>query len=116
MPEKAPEKVYAPNEIAARLQASLPHWTYENGHIGRKWKNRNWPDTLMLINAVGYLAEIAGHHPDITASYAALELRLMTHSAGGITDKDFELAQKIESLTAWDPGGEAGALEGRPKA
>jgi 4a-hydroxytetrahydrobiopterin dehydratase len=52
----------------------------------------------MLFNAIAYLAEEADHHPDITASYASLEIRLMTHSAGGITDKDFNLAGRIEAL------------------
>jgi 4a-hydroxytetrahydrobiopterin dehydratase len=52
----------------------------------------------MLLNAIAYLAEQADHHPDITASYAALAVRLTTHSAGGITDKDFDLAEKIEAL------------------
>ena len=52
----------------------------------------------MLFNAIAYLAEQADHHPDITASYASLEIRLMTHSAGGVTDKDFRLAGKIEAL------------------
>ena len=40
----------------------------------------------------------------------------MTHSAGGITDKDFELARKIEDVAGWRPGSEGGALEGKPKA
>jgi pterin-4a-carbinolamine dehydratase len=52
----------------------------------------------MFLNAVGYLAEQADHHPDLAASYASLEVRLMTHSAGGVTDKDFDLAIRIEAL------------------
>ena len=115
MPGKSPEKTFAPAEIAARLSASLAHWSVKDGHLCRTYKTRNWPETLMLANAVGYLAEAAWHHPDLSASYASLEVRLMTHSAGGITEKDFELAQKIEALATWDPAGEGGALEGRPK-
>ena len=52
----------------------------------------------MVINAVGHLAEAAWHHPDITASYAFVEVRLQNHAAKGITDKDFELAKKIEDV------------------
>ena len=52
----------------------------------------------MVINAVGHLAEAAWHHPDITASYAWVEVRLQNHAAKGITDKDFELAKKIEDV------------------
>ena len=58
----------------------------------------------MVINAVGHLAEAAWHHPDLTASYAWVEVRLMTHDHKGITDKDFELAKKIEEVVQWQPG------------
>ena len=68
----------------------------------------------MVINTVGHLAEAAWHHPDITASYAWVEVRLMNHAAKGITDKDFELAKKIEEVVEWQPGKEGGALEGTP--
>ncbi|WP_088342460.1 MULTISPECIES: 4a-hydroxytetrahydrobiopterin dehydratase [Rhodomicrobium] len=114
MPGRADETVYTPDEIAERLE-DMPDWRFENGHIVRNWKTRNWPDTLMLINAIGYLAEIAWHHPEISASYGALKVRLMTHSAHGITAKDFELAAKIEAVAGWNPAAEGGALEGRPK-
>ncbi len=57
----------------------------------------------MVINTVGHLAEAAWHHPDITASYAWVEVRLMNHAAKGITDKDFALAKKIEDVVHWQP-------------
>jgi 4a-hydroxytetrahydrobiopterin dehydratase len=69
----------------------------------------------MVINAVGHLAEAAWHHPDITASYAWVEVRLQNHAAKGITDKDFALAKKIEDVVHWQPGTEGGALEGTPE-
>ena len=115
MPKSPPEKVYTPEEIRARLTAELPGWTYADGHINRKYKTANWPETLMLINAVGFLAEIAWHHPELKASYGWAEFALMTHSAGGVTDKDFDLARKIEELVGWNPAGEGGALEGKAK-
>ena len=68
----------------------------------------------MVINAVGHLAEAAWHHPDITASYAWVEVRLQNHAAKGITDKDFELAKKIEEVVQWQPV-KGGALEGTPQ-
>jgi 4a-hydroxytetrahydrobiopterin dehydratase len=68
----------------------------------------------MVINTVGHLAEAAWHHPDITASYAWVEVRLTNHAAKGISDKDFELAKKIEDVVQWQPGQEGGALEGTP--
>ena len=69
----------------------------------------------MVINTVGHLAEAAWHHPDLTASYAWVEVRLMNHDHKGITDKDFELARKIEEVVAWQPGLEGGPLEGTPQ-
>lgn len=111
---KAPDKVYTPDEITARLAAELPGWTFAEGHISRRFKNRNWPETLMVINAVGYLAETAWHHPELRGSYGWVEFALMTHSAGGITDKDFELATKIDAMIGWRPGDDGGALEGKP--
>jgi 4a-hydroxytetrahydrobiopterin dehydratase len=50
----------------------------------------------------------------MTVTYARVEVRLMTHSARGITDKDFELAAKIEEVIQWQPGKAGGALEGTP--
>ena len=52
----------------------------------------------MIINAVGHLAEAAWHHPDLNASYAFVVVQLMTRSAKGATDKDFEFAHRIEEL------------------
>ena len=69
----------------------------------------------MVINTVGHLAEAAWHHPDIAASYAWVEVILMNHAAKGVTDKDFELAKKIEDVIQWQPGSEGGAFEGTPQ-
>jgi 4a-hydroxytetrahydrobiopterin dehydratase len=110
------EKAYSEAEILARLASDLPHWRLENGWIRRKYKTHSWKGTLMAINAVGHLAEAAWHHPDIAASYAFVEVKLMTHTAKGITDKDFELARKIEEVLCWRPGAEGGALEGTPES
>jgi 4a-hydroxytetrahydrobiopterin dehydratase len=109
------EHTYSESEITARLASELPHWRFENGWIRRKYKTHSWKGTLMAINAVGHLAEAAWHHPDIAASYAFVEVKLMTHTAKGITDKDFELARKIEEVVCWRPGKVGGALEGTPE-
>jgi 4a-hydroxytetrahydrobiopterin dehydratase len=108
------EKTYGEAEIKERLAAELPHWYYENGWIRRKYRTSGWKGTLMVINTVGHLAEAAWHHPDITASYAWVEVRLQNHAAKGITDKDFALASKIEEVVHWQPGAEEGPLEGTP--
>src|SRR6516165_2940753 len=114
MPEGNNERTYTDEEIQQRLKRDLPHWYLENGWIRRKYRTNSWKGTLMVINAVGHLAEVAWHHPDITASYAWVEVRLMTHTAKGITPKDLELAKKIEDVIHWQPGAEGGALEGTP--
>lgn len=101
-------------DVKAWLASNLPHWRLEDGWIRRTYKTSSWKGTLMVINAVGHLAEAAWHHPDITASYAWVEVRLMTHTAKGITDKDLELARKIEDVVHWQPGKEGKGLEGTP--
>ena len=109
------EHAYSESEITERLAKELPHWRYENGWIRRRYKTHSWKGTLMVLNAVGHLAEAAWHHPDLAASYAWVEVKLMTHTAKGITDKDFALARKIEEVVGWRPGKEGGALEGTPE-
>src|SRR5579872_2245831 len=105
------EKTYDESEIKTRLTGELALWSYESGWIRRKYRTNSWKGTLMVINAVGHLAEAAWHHPDITASYAWVEVRLQNHAAKGITDKDFELAAMIEKFVQWQPGA-GSALEG----
>jgi len=108
-------EVYAIEEIEARLKDELPGWYFEEGWIRRKFKTSGWKATLMVVNTVGHLAEAAWHHPDLTVSYAFVTVKLQTHDAKGITDKDFELAKKIEDVVMWRPGAEEGAaLEGTP--
>ena len=101
-------------EIETRLAAELPHWYFENGWIRRKYKTSGWKATLMVVNTVGHLAEAALHHPDLTVSYAFVIVKLCTHDAKGVTEKDFELAKMIESVIAWQPGKIGGALTGTP--
>ena len=108
------EAVYSEEQVGQRLAAELPHWTYENGWIRRKYRTEGWKGTLMVVNTVGHLAEAAWHHPDLTVSYAFVIVKLCTHSAKGITDKDFALARKIEDVVHWQPRLEGGPLEGTP--
>jgi len=108
------EHTYSEQEVRARLAAELTHWVYEDGWIRRKYKTSGWKATLMVVNAIGHLAEAAWHHPDLAVSYAFVIVKLVTHSAKGITDKDFELAKKIEKVIQWQPGKQGGALEGTP--
>ena len=106
--------VYSEADIVQRLAAELPQWYYENGWIRRKYRTSGWKASLMVVNTVGHLAEAAWKPPDLTVSYAFVIVKLATHSAKGITDKDFALARKIEEVVQWQPGQEGGALEGTP--
>jgi 4a-hydroxytetrahydrobiopterin dehydratase len=112
---KPREAAYSEEQVAERLAAELPHWTYESGWIRRKYRTESWKGTLMVVNAVGHLAEAAWHHPDLAVSYAFVIVKLSTHTAKGITDKDFALAKKIEEVIQWQPGPEGGPLEGTPR-
>ncbi|MBK1719048.1 4a-hydroxytetrahydrobiopterin dehydratase [Thiocystis violacea] len=107
------DKIHTEAEIRQRLQAELPHWYYADGAIHREYRTSGWKGTLMVINTVGHLAEAAWHHPDLHASYARIIVTLLTHSANGVTDKDFELARKIEDTVTWRPAADS-ALEGTP--
>ncbi|MGH8509649.1 MAG: 4a-hydroxytetrahydrobiopterin dehydratase [Gammaproteobacteria bacterium] len=112
---KQHEETYTDEEVEARLKEELPHWYLEEGWIRRKYKTAGWKSTLMVVNTVGHLAEAAFHHPDLTVSYAFVIVKLMNHAAKGITNKDFDLANKIEQVVMWQPGKEEGsALEGTP--
>ena len=113
--KKTADEVYTSEEIDARLKDELAQWFFEDGWIRRKYKTSGWKATLMVVNTVGHLAEAAWHHPDLTVSYAFVTVKLMNHAAKGITDKDFELAKKIEEIVMWRPGAVSGsALEGTP--
>ena len=107
-------KVYSESEVQARLEESgLTEWYLEEGWLRRKYNTDGWPTTLMLTNAIGYLCEAAWHHADLAITWGKLWVKLKTHSAGGITDKDFALAKKIEEVVLWRPP-LGGPLEGTP--
>jgi 4a-hydroxytetrahydrobiopterin dehydratase len=111
----SPDEVYSLEEINERLRAELPAWYFEDGWIRRKYRTSGWKSTLMVVNTVAHLAEAAWHHPDLTVSYAFVTVKLVNHAAKGVTDKDFELARKIEEVVLWQPGAQPGsALEGTP--
>jgi 4a-hydroxytetrahydrobiopterin dehydratase len=95
-------QAYAQPDIVDRL-AALPGWQFVEGEIHRAYKTDGWPTTLMLVNAIGVCAEGADHHPDLKVSWGRLVVTLSTHSAGGVTDKDFDLARRIEEIARWHP-------------
>jgi 4a-hydroxytetrahydrobiopterin dehydratase len=103
------ERAYTSAEIARELQA-LAGWRDEGGWLIRAYETEGWPTTLLLVNAIGYVAEAADHHPDLAVSWARVVVKLQTHTARGITAKDVELARAIDAAALWRPSG--GALRG----
>ena len=109
-------KIYTDHEIPERLTAlGLTEWYFEDGWIRRKYNTDGWPQTLMAVNAVGYLCEAAWHHADLAVTWGKLWVKLRTHDAGGVTDKDFELAKKIEEVVLYRPAAESALAPGNPK-
>lgn len=84
-------------EIASRL-ASLPEWRIEAGVLTRTFSFKDFVAALAFVNQVGERAEEVGHHPDIDIRYNRVRLGLVTHDAGGLTAKDFDLATVAEGL------------------
>ena len=106
-------KALSADEISTRL-AGLPRWHFERDALRRVFRTHGWKGSLMVVNAIGHLAEAAWHHPDIALSWDRVEVALSTHDAGGISDRDFELARTIEDFSDWRPARDGGALEGTP--
>jgi len=73
-----------------------PGWEQAEGRIARTYKFPDFKAALAFTNRVGELAEAADHHPDILILYNKVRLTLSTHSAGGLTEKDFALAREID--------------------
>jgi len=84
-------------EIEQEL-ASLEGWTQTGSAITRTFTLPSFPAALTFASAVGHLAERADHHPGILIQYRKVTLTLATHSAGGLTGKDFALAAEINVI------------------
>ena len=85
------------DQITAELNET-PGWALEGGEITWTFTRRDFSDALLLVGAVAFLAEEAGHHPDIDIRWNKVTLTLSTHSAGGLTAADFALAKRISAL------------------
>ncbi len=86
-----------PQQMKEQLAAS-PGWQIENGELVKSFSFKNFVEALRFVNRLGEAAEKAGHHPDIDIRYNRVRLALVTHDAGGITEKDFQLASQANAL------------------
>jgi 4a-hydroxytetrahydrobiopterin dehydratase len=83
-----------------QMAAELPAWTLTGETLEREFKFKNFREALAFVNTMAEIAEAAKHHPDIAISYNRVRLALTTHSAGGLTGKDFVMARLIDVLVA----------------
>ena len=111
-----PTPVYPDDAVPAKLaEHGLTDWYFEDGWIRRKYLTDGWPQTLMAVNAVGFLCEAAWHHADLAVSWGKFWVKLRTHDSGGVTDKDFELARRIEDVVLFRPPAGTALAPGNPK-
>ena len=83
-------------EVSSAIQ-DLKGWELKNGEIVKTFKFESFIDAISFVNEVADLADELDHHPDMLIQYNKVTLTLSTHSAGGLTDKDFFLASEIET-------------------
>ena len=84
-------------EIQAKLQA-LNDWQLDGKIIQTVKRFDGFPSAIAFVNKLVKPAEAAGHHPDLAISYNTVTISLSTHDAGGLTQKDFDMAATINSL------------------
>ncbi|HET9951594.1 MAG TPA: 4a-hydroxytetrahydrobiopterin dehydratase [Candidatus Eisenbacteria bacterium] len=82
----------------ARILPTLPGWSLSGGALRKTFAHASFPEAIVFVNAVAQLAEVANHHPDVDIRYSNITLSLVTHDAGGITDKDVALARGVEEV------------------
>ncbi|MDB6148093.1 MAG: 4a-hydroxytetrahydrobiopterin dehydratase [Verrucomicrobiota bacterium] len=85
-------------ELKERLK-KIPEWELEKKHIERTFEFDDFSDSIDFVNSVAEVAEDEEHHPDIDIRYNKVRLVLSTHSKGGLTDLDFALAERIDTLS-----------------
>ena len=88
------------HEMAQEKLEKINGWQLEEGAktIYRRYIFKNFKHALAFVNHVGHIAEIEGHHPDITLGWGYAGMRMQTHSIGGLHDNDFMMASKINTL------------------
>ncbi len=86
-----------PEEIDRGLR-ELPGWKLKGSEILKTFSHDSFAEAIVFVNAVAHLAELANHHPDIDIRHTNVTTTLTTHDQGGLTEKDFSLARRIEEI------------------
>ncbi|HRP09257.1 MAG TPA: 4a-hydroxytetrahydrobiopterin dehydratase [Gemmatimonadales bacterium] len=94
---RQPDALLTADQLNESLGA-LPGWEHAGGWLVRTWKTDGWRSSILIVNAISFLAEAAVHHPDVELHWGSVVARLQTHTAGGVTLKDIDLATRIEQL------------------
>ncbi len=82
-----------------KMLGDVPGWKFADNHIGKEFQLNDFKSALTFVNKIGDEAEKMDHHPDILIhSWNKVKVTISTHSAGGVTQNDFNLAKKIEGL------------------
>jgi 4a-hydroxytetrahydrobiopterin dehydratase len=97
MNETRPPRPLSADELA-RGMAGLPEWRRDGEALARTWTFASFAESMRFANRVAEEAERADHHPDIIISYRRVTLRLTSHDAGGITDRDVRLAGRVDAI------------------
>ena len=87
-----------PQEEIDRALRQLNGWKVEDNEIRKTFKHDSFAEAVVFVNAVAHLAELANHHPDIDIRYTKVAIALTTHDQGGLTEKDLNLARRIEEI------------------
>jgi len=109
----AEDHVLGEDELLEALRG-LPNWEVRDGWLRRTFTTPGWTHTMLLTSAIGYVAEAAWHHPDLSVGYAKVTVKLQTHRVRAVTSSDVELAIRIEEVAGWQPAKDS-ALDGFPK-
>ena len=83
---------------AAELLGSLAGWSKEGKEIVKTYTFKNYHETMAFVNASAWVSHREDHHPDLEVGYNKCRVRYSTHSAGGLTERDFACASKLEAL------------------
>ena len=86
-----------PEEIEKRLE-SLEGWEFNNDAIETSFEFKDFKEAFTVMTRIAFECEAQNHHPDWTNVYNSLQIRLSTHDANGVTEKDFILARSIENI------------------
>ena len=89
--------VLAESELQSQV-AGMPGWEVRDGALEKSYDRGDFDGSMTFVNSVAEAANAADHHPDISISWNTVTLRWVNHSAGGITEKDVEMAGKSDTL------------------